>query len=194
MDLSLMNRVRASWVWLMLPLVVGFPTPWLVIFTLEVCVGGETADSAIRDIAARLFSAGNNLFLLAVWSLIPFAALSIILLLQPANVTRSRIACLSIFGMLGILGLMVPIHWGVWSPLYHIHDGAGGSSTGMVIFLPLPFMCLVTMLPGLGVGWWVSKHQWFDATVPSKASSTEHSGPEARPRDLRGKATKDTGD
>jgi hypothetical protein len=110
MGLAPFNRVRESWVWLLAPPVVGFITPSLVISTLQVLVGGLTPYAAIQDIAGRQFAPGYNLFLLALWGLIPFLVLSVLLLVQPAGVPRSRIACLSIFGLLGILGLMVPTH------------------------------------------------------------------------------------
>jgi hypothetical protein len=165
-----LKRVHESWVWLLTPLVVGFATPSLVIFVLQVWVGGRTPGTAMQDIAGRQFAAGHNLFLLAAWSLIPFLVLSALLLIQPTSFSRSRVACLSVFGLLGILGLMVPAHWAVWAPLY---NGGRMSSTAVVIFIPLPFLCLVTMLPGLAVGWLVSSFPWFQVAVPPSASDAE---------------------
>jgi len=180
MGLAPTSRVRESWVWLLTPLVVGFVTPSLVIFTLQVCIGGRTPDTAIQDIAGSQFAEGHNLFLLAVWGLIPFLVLSVLLLVQPASFPRSRIACLSIFGLLGILGLMVPTHWEVWAQLY---NGGRMSSTAVVVFIPLPFLCLVTMLPGVAIGWLVSKLPWFQAAVPSNAGRAEPVAAADRPRD-----------
>ena len=175
-----LDRVRESWVWLLAPVVVGIVTPSLVIFTLQVLVGGRSPDTAIQDIAGRQFAAGHNLFLLAVWGLIPFLVLSVLLVVQPASVPRSRIACLSIFGLLGILGLMVPSHWAVWAPAY---NGGRMSSTSVVVFIPLPFLCLVTMLPGLGIGWLVSKLLWVHAAAPSSGGGAAPVAAADQPRD-----------
>jgi hypothetical protein len=182
MGLAPFNRVRESWVWLLAPPVVGFITPSLVISTLQVLVGGLTPYAAIQDIAGRQFAPGHNLFLLALWGLIPFLVLSVLLLVLPAGVPRSRIACLSIFGLLGILGLMVPIHWEVWAPLYY---GGHMSSTAVIVFIPLPFGCFMTMLSGLAIGWLVSKLPWFTAVVPSSACRGEPVDAADRPREKR---------
>jgi hypothetical protein len=146
-------RIRESWPWLLLPLVIGLVTPSLVIFLLQVWVGGRSTGSAMEDIATKQFAPGGHLFLFTAWSLIPFLLLSCFLLVLPANFPRTRIACLSIFGLMGILGLMVPVHWEVWAPLY---DGRRMSSTAVIVFVPLPFLCLITMFPGLAIGSFVS--------------------------------------
>ncbi|RJG05946.1 hypothetical protein D3870_07870 [Noviherbaspirillum cavernae] len=166
--------MRESWPWVVGPLAIGFMTPSLVVFVLAVGVGGQTIGPAFKDILGRQFAEGHNLFLLAVWSLIPFVVLSAILLFLPAGFSRRRVAWLSIFGLLGALGLMVPIHWSVWEPVY---SGRDVSSTAVVAFVPLPFMCVFTMFLGLGVGWLVTKAPWFQLERPG-AIGTKPAAPD----------------
>ena len=101
----------------------------------------------------RQFAEGQNLFLLAAFGLIPFAALSAICAVAASRLTPIRLACLGVGGLLGIFALMVPGHFSVWYPLY----GPGrASSTAVVAFIFIPFFCLVTLGVGLLAGWLVS--------------------------------------
>jgi hypothetical protein len=174
MGAALFNRVRESWPWLLTPLVVGIVTPALVLFTLQVLEGGRTLATAIPDNPEKFIAFS----LLTAWCLIPFAILSALLLVQPANFPRRRIACLSIFGLLGILVLMVPAHWSVWAPLY---TGEHMSSTATIVFVPLPFLCLVTMLPGLAIGWLVAKLPLFKAAALPSMRGAEPAAAAERP-------------
>ena len=71
------------------------------------------------------------------------------MLARRTHASPKTIAWLSILGMLGILVIMVPVHWDVWSPVY---DGKHMSSTAVVVFIPLPLICLITMWLGLVIG------------------------------------------
>jgi hypothetical protein len=140
-------------IWLAIPIMTGLIVPSLVIFYLEVFVGQISPTVAAGNIWARQFSEGNNLFLLAVFGLIPFAALSAVCALATARLTPARLACLGVGGLIGILALMVPGHFSVWYPLY----GLGSmSSSAVVAFISIPFYCLVTLAIGLFAGWLVS--------------------------------------
>ena len=134
-------------VWLAIPLIVGLVTPSLVILSLETFVGGVPLQGAIRDVAARQFASGHNLFLLAVLGLIPFLLLTAILMLvYRSEKQRHRAPWLSIAGTAGALALMIPAHVAVWLPLY---TGDHMSSTAVVAFLFIPFYSCVTMCAGL---------------------------------------------
>ena len=120
-------------IWVITPLVIGLVVPSLIIFYLEVFVGHIAPLVAAEDIMERQFSDGDNLFLLAAIGLIPFVALSAICADAASRLTPSRLACLGIGGLAGILSLMVPGHASVWYPLY----GPGHvSSTAVIAFLP----------------------------------------------------------
>jgi hypothetical protein len=58
-----MKRIRASWPCLLNSLVIGFLTPSLVIFFLEVGRGGPSTSTDVEDILTRQFASGHNLFL-----------------------------------------------------------------------------------------------------------------------------------
>ena len=136
-----------------IPLVIGLIVPSLIIFYLEVFIGHIAPLVAAEDVMKRQFSEGDNLFLLAAIGLIPFAALSVICAAAASRLTPSRLACLGVGGLTGILSLMVPAHVTIWYPLY----GPGHmSSTAVIAFLFIPFYCLGTLAGGLLVGWLVS--------------------------------------
>jgi len=133
--------------------VTGLIVPSLVILYLEVFVGHISPSIAVERILGRQFSEGNNLFLLAVFGLIPFVALSVICSVAATRLTPVRLACLGIGGLVGILVLMIPGHMSVWYPLY----GVGRkSSTAVIAFLFIPFFCLGTLAIGLIFGWLIS--------------------------------------
>ena len=149
MSVAPTTRSRGSWSWILIPMPIGFIIPSLILFTLQVRKGGQSMSGAINDIASRQFAEGHNLFFLALWGLIPFLVLTLILLFKRAHSSPKRIACLCVFGMLGILAIMVPVHWEVWAPLY---EGKHMSSTSVVAFIPLPVFCLITMWIGIVIG------------------------------------------
>ena len=108
--------------------------------------------ASAAGILRRQFSEGDSLFLLAVFSLIPFFVLSLACFALSLHLHGSRFACVAIGGLLGILGLMVPAHVSVWYPLAVDH----GSSTSVVAFILIPFLCIASLAAGLFIGWLVS--------------------------------------
>jgi len=146
-------KARQRLIWVAAPLAIGLVVPSLVILCLEVFVGGVPPSAAAADILERQFSEGDNLFLIAAFGLIPFVALSIVCAVAAGRLAPSRLACLGIGGLVGILALMIPGHVAVWYPLY----GPGHmSSTAVIAFLLIPFYCLGSLAIGLIVGWLVS--------------------------------------
>jgi len=147
------TNTKQALYWSLVFLAVGLITPSFVIFCLEIFVGHINARTSIADILRRQFAEGHNLFLLAVFGLIPFAVLSIACFVAARRLTSSRLTCIALGGLLGILALMVPWHVAVWYPLY----GPGHmSSTAVIAFLFIPFYCIATLCVGLFLGWLVS--------------------------------------
>lgn len=144
-----MQTDRPSSIWLWLPLIAGFITPSLIIFIMDVALGKRPITAAVSELARRQFAEGENLFSLALFGLIPFALLALILFLVRRGAHRRRVPALSIAGTIGALAFMIPSHVGVWLPLY---TNEHMSSTAVIAFVFIPFICCVTMLVGLLVG------------------------------------------
>jgi hypothetical protein len=139
--------------WVLIPLAIGMLAPSAILLGVEVFVGGVGPFVAIADVLRRQFGEGHNLFLLALFGLIPFAVLSAGCFVASYRLSPWRLACLGVGGLIGILYLMIPAHVSVWYPLY---GGGRMSSTAVIAFLFIPFQCLVPLLVGLIVGWGVS--------------------------------------
>jgi hypothetical protein len=139
--------------WCIAPLIIGFPIPSLIIFFLEVFIAHTSPAAAMVDILHRQFATGENLFLLAVFSLIPFGVLSLFCFGVANKFSPKRLACFGISGLFGILVFMIPCHLSVWYPLY---GGGHMSSTAVIAFIFIPFYCLVPMGIGLLIGWCIS--------------------------------------
>ena len=144
--------------WTAAPLIIGFPIPSLAIFCLEVFVAHHSRSEAVASILHRQFAEGDNLFLLALFSLIPFAVLSVICITAAYVFSPARLACLGICGLLGILAFMIPCHISIWYPMY---SGTHMSSTAVIAFFFIPFYCLVPLSIGLLIGWGISRLPCF---------------------------------
>ena len=136
-----------------LPVILGFLVPSLVIFILEVFVSNMSPARSIADILSRQFANGHNLFLLMAFGLIPFAILIGATALFSRKLKGKQLDCVFTGGLVGILVFMIPTHVGVWYPLYSGHHM---SSTAVVAFVFIPFICIVTMGIGLLIGWAIS--------------------------------------
>lgn len=136
-----------------MPLFVGLVTPSAVILSLEVFVGRISIAAALLDVAERQFAEGHNLFLLAIFGLVPFVILSIFSFIAARLFSATRLACVTLGGLLGILAFMIPAHVSVWYPLY---GGGHMASTAVIAFLFIPFYCVVTLILGMVLGWAVS--------------------------------------
>jgi hypothetical protein len=132
---------------------IGLLTPSLVIFGVDVTVGGIQPAAAVAHLFQRQFAQGHNLFSIALLGLVPFAVLSTVCFVASRRLPPARLACVVLGGLLGILGLMVHSHAAVWYPLYR---PGRISSSAVIAFLFIPFYCLATLSAGLLVGWLVS--------------------------------------
>jgi len=144
--------------WSLASIALGLILPSLIIFCLEIFVGQIPPLTSITDILRRQFAEGHNLFLIAAFGLIPFAALSVVCFVAARWLSHSRLACVAGGGLLGILLLMIPAHVAVWYPLY----GPGHmSSTAVIAFVFIPFYCLASLSLGLLIGWLISRLSRF---------------------------------
>jgi hypothetical protein len=149
--------------WCIAPLIIGFPMPSLAIFYLEVFVAHTSSADAATDILHRQFAEGDNLFLGQLMGLPPFAGLSLACFLAAHKFSPARLACLGIFGLLGILAFMIPCHISVWYPHY---SGGHMSSTAVIAFVFIPFFCFVPLVIGLLIGWCISLLPCFRPEIP----------------------------
>ena len=144
--------------WSLASLASGLVTPSLVIFCLQVFIGGISPFAAVSDILQRQFAEGHNLFLLAAFGLIPFVFFSVACFIAAGSLTPPRLTCVAIGGLVGILAVMVPAHASIWYPLY----GPGRiSSTAVIGFIFIPFYCIGTLLVGMLLGWLFSLLPFF---------------------------------
>src|SRR5437879_5466095 len=77
--------------WVITPLAVGLLTPSIITFCLEIFVGRINPFSSVVDILRRQFAEGENLFLIALFGLIPFALLSVICLVAARYLSPARL-------------------------------------------------------------------------------------------------------
>lgn len=148
------TNTRHALRWSLTSLAIGLVLPSLIIFSVEVFVGGISPFTSIANVLGRQFSDGNNLYLIAAFGLIPFAAFSIACFVAARQLSSPRLNCVAVGGLLGILLLMIPGHVAVWYPLY---SPGHASSTAVIAFLFIPFYCLATLGVGLFAGWLVSR-------------------------------------
>jgi hypothetical protein len=142
-----MSKLRKRHIYL--PVILGVLAPSLVIFILEVFVGHISPAHSVADILQRQFEEGENLFLLMACGFIPFAILIGSTALFSRTLKGKQLDCVFIGGMAGILVFMIPTHIDVWYPLY---SGGHMSSTAVVAFIFIPFICIGTMGIGLLIG------------------------------------------
>lgn len=129
-------------------LFLGLITPSLVRLGLEVWLGGHSIFMGLQHVLGWHYTAWHKFSSLALYELIPFVALSVIVFCLPGKVPREWIILIGLLGLLGILVYMVPAYVSVWRPLY---TGARMSSTASIAFAFIPFYCLGTMVIGLAV-------------------------------------------
>jgi hypothetical protein len=147
------SRPRSGHTWALISLIVGFLIPSTTIFFLDVFIGLKTPKSAWEDILGRQFAAGENLFLLALYGLFPFAVLGVVCRRAARRLSPVRVACLAVGGLIGVANFMIAAHAAVWYPLY---SGGHMASTAVIAFVFIPFLCLGPLAIGLFAGWAVS--------------------------------------
>ena len=135
------------------PLAVGILIPSMVIFFLQVFFARISPLKAIIDILQMQFGKGDNLFLLMVFSFIPFGLLMIETFVLEAKVHAIRLACIFWGGFIAVLAISLYIHISVRYPQY---SAADTSSTDSLAFLLLPVLGPIMLVIGSLIGWGVS--------------------------------------
>jgi hypothetical protein len=149
--------------WCIAPLFLGFITPLLISFYLEVFVAHNAPTASITSIIKEQFADGIFLFIFfTMIELIPFAALSVTCFIIAHKFSPARLACFGMGGLFGILGFMIPAHISV---LYPHYSGGHMSSTSGLAFLFIPFCCIITLGVGLLIGWCVSLLPCFHSKI-----------------------------
>ncbi len=149
-----MKKTNFRLKYFLVPLGTAFIVPSLIIFLLEVLVGRIPPLKSIQDIIHRQFARGDNLFLLALFGSIPFLIHIAVLFSSSFSMDSRRLDYLLWGGLTGTLIVMFWGHISIWGPLY---SQGHMSSTAVIGFLFIPFLCIPTMLIGTGVGWFLSK-------------------------------------
>lgn len=139
--------------YLYLPLAAGILTPSLIILFLQVLIAKMSPIKAVLDILHKQFAEGHNLFILMLWSFIPFGALILLTYVLEIKVQSKRLACIFWGGFIAVLGFTLYGHISVWYPLYANKDS---SSTAAIAFLFIPIFCLFLLVVGSLIGWIVS--------------------------------------
>ena len=110
-------------------------------------VGKLTVIDSISEVFKYFSWSGYSLTL--KFRLVPYIALSIILLIVGRTKKRHLFNPTFVGGFLGILGFMLPSMWLVLRPLYTTEHV---SSTSPIAFLIIPVYCVATMILGVIVG------------------------------------------
>jgi hypothetical protein len=139
--------------YLYFPLSAGILIPSLVIFFLQIFVAGIAPIRSISDILHKQFASGHNLFLLMVWSFVPFGALILLTYVMSRKLKSFRLAAIFWGAFIAVTGYTLYGHISVWYPLY-AHKGS--SSTDVLAFLVIPIICLVLLVIGAMIGWGIS--------------------------------------
>ena len=145
--------------WWSLPIILGLLTPIITQWSVKVFLGGIPVFSALIESLPSQFDMSGALISILL-ALTPFIALIVLGLLLKTRVSAYHFKVIFVMGLIGILIPMIQGHYSVWAPLYQPNVHA--SSTGVLLFLVLPFFCILTMLIGAFVGWlvpWVYDRQ-----------------------------------
>jgi hypothetical protein len=113
---------------------------------------------SVLDILHKQFAEGHNLFILMIWSFIPFGAIILLTYVLDRKVQSKRLACIFWGGFIAVTGFTLFGHISVWYPLY-AHTGV--SSTDVVVFVFIPIYCLFVLVIGALLGWLVSTLPMF---------------------------------
>jgi len=110
-------------------------------------VGKLTVTDSISEVFKYFNWSGYSLTL--KFRLVPYIALSIVLLIIGRTKKRHLFNPTFVGGLIGILGFMLPSMWLVLRPLYTAEHV---SSTSPIAFLFIPIYCVPTMILGVLLG------------------------------------------
>ena len=143
-----MNKfLRKNWYYFALILIALLLNEDTVHVIVAMAVGQLSLTDAIAEVYKYFSWSGYSLTL--KFRLVPYIALSIVLLIIGRTKKRHLFNPAFVGGLLGILCFMLPSMWLVLRPLYtadHV------SSTSPIAFLFIPIYCVPTMILGVILG------------------------------------------
>ena len=150
--ISLHNR------WVLAVLFIGFlSTPTILLLT-EL----TKSDISIIDIACLILSGqyheGDNIFLLSLYSLIPFLIHSLFCYAYGKVVNPIKLHCFAVTGIISIWACMIPMHVIALLPVY---DDVHASAPSAFFLLFIPWFCVMSLGLGLCLAWLLTRHRFL---------------------------------
>ena len=158
-----MYSLRVKWV--LTILFIGFITTPAVIFFFELFVKNITIRDLVNQLLNGQFKEGDNIFLLSVYGLIPFALHSLFCHSFGEVFNNRVLNCYGLIGIVSIMSCMVPMHFFAWIPVYR---GDLVSSTSVLVFIVIPWFCVLSLGLGLCLSWAVTRHKYFKQHAPNE--------------------------
>ena len=150
---SISNLENQQKLCVMLPILLGLISPPLIKFLVQYIVGKLSVARAIKQTEILSWLVFSPV------TLLPFAVLTITLILSTKVYSLRATYVLCFGGLTGIFWGMVPQHVKIWSLFYkpHVHV----SSTTAIAFLFIPFYCFVPLGIGLAISWIITRLPFF---------------------------------
>ena len=158
-----MDSLRVKWV--VLILIIGFFTTPAVIVFLEIFINNVSIKESIIYLSNDQVNENGSLLILSAYGLIPFL-LHFLFCNSFGKVFNSKeLNCYAMIGIVSILSCMIPMHIFAWLPTY---QGGRISSTSGLIFMFIPWFCVLSLGLGLCLAWVVTRLQYFKSTHSSQ--------------------------
>ncbi len=141
--------IASRTVWVM-PLIAGAILPTLVWYAAERYVGHIRIGDALMIILLEHLR--GRAVMLDLFSMLPFAVLATTAYKNARRMSLITLWAVTLGGLIGIAGLMVPLYYMGWETFYN--DIRGDEKTiGAMIFFFTPLYCIATMLGGMLLGY-----------------------------------------
>ena len=136
-------------VFCLVPIIIGFLYHQLMLLIEVFCFEeGEGIFRIFKIFLESQFAEGDNFFLICLLGLIPFIVLTLRLFSQTGTSFR-KLKFMCLMGILGILILMIPVHFSI---IYGIYHSLPGASTSVIAYFTIPFFSLIPMFISLAIG------------------------------------------
>ncbi len=147
------NEIKA-----VIPIAVGVLLPFLVPMIVRVLA--DKTDS-IHHITSDWLKFFVMLFVIMLVCIFPFILQTVLLFLFRKRSKRT-FNCLLICGLIGVLSLMIPLHYTYWGETY---GNGRPSSTSGIVFIVAPIYCTISGIIGFLFGLLLSRITWFQNEV-----------------------------
>ena len=145
------------------PVVIGLLLPNLILLFVLIRVNGLPFSEAFYEILRRQFASGHNLFLLSLWTAVPFGILTLVLKEHHKDENLKQLMCLCITGSIGISVIVIHGHWSVWYSIYGVERA---SSTSVIAFLFITIYSTGSGAIGYFLGSLISR--WFKTSLSNE--------------------------